>query len=120
MFRWNLTRQIEKEIDKIRDLGQPVFLGELDRWYVAPEPGKNGADVVLAAIATYVEPSGDIEDSLPIAGKAKLPPPNEPIPDDTLAIIKRYLDNNEKTLASLHELDRYDEYRYPIDLALPF
>jgi hypothetical protein len=116
LFRVTGSLKLKKQIEALRNQGYPVTLEELDRWYNIPEGAKNAADIYKSAFSNYVEWDKEEMRALPIVGKASLPARNEPLDDPNLQLVDKFLSDNRKTLALLHEAASIEHSRYPIDL----
>ncbi len=117
-WRVNLRREINAELARIRAEGYPVTPAELEAWYPYPK-GENAADVYLRAFAAMVEPTEEEKEILPIVGKAKLPPPGEPIPAEMLAAMEAHLEKNSEALRLLHEAGKVEGCRWPGEGSFP-
>ena len=116
-YVWNLRRQVAGRLNAIRAAGYPVTLQELDAWYVEP-PGENAADYYLEAVQRISGVTDEQRETLPILGKAKLPPLGQPLAKEMKTAIAKYLADNEGALAVLHEAAAVKECRYPVDLTM--
>ena len=100
-FRLSLKSKLQARIDTIRAAGYPVTCAELDKWYTIPENVENAAHTIIDAFWCYRE-MGEIE-SLPLVGRAKLPPRTEPLTEEMKASIAQYISDNNETLSLLHK-----------------
>jgi len=118
LFRLRLKSKLRARIDAIRAAGYPVTCAELDKWYAIPENAENTADTIMDAFWCYRE-MGGIE-SLPVVGRAKLPPRSEPLTEEMKASIAQYIADNNEALTSLHKVSSIEHCRYPVDLSSGF
>jgi hypothetical protein len=116
IFRLCLKSKLRDRIDAIRAAGYPVTCTELDKWYTIPENVENAADTIIDAFWSYRE-MGEIK-SLPIIGRAKLPARTEPLPEEMMTSIARYITDNNEALILLHKASAIEHCRYPIDLSI--
>ena len=114
-FRLNLKHELRKRIEAIRADGYPVTCSELDRWYSIPSDVENSAYYVLDAAYSYKKAQD--EDLLPVLGKEELPGRTETMPEEMQNLIIQFLENNKKSLESLHKINEPVYERYPIDLS---
>jgi hypothetical protein len=118
VFRLSVRAKVQSRIEAIRAAGYPVTLAELDEWYTIPEGAENAADTLIEAFLNYYEWNSTELKSLPIAGRAELPPRTEPLTQETKALIAQYLSDNQQALKLLHEAAAIKNCRYPVDLSL--
>ena len=115
IFRYALHRRVVVELARIRAMGYPTTLAELDAWYPMPS-GPNAADVYVEAYGALVRDE-ELEELLPrFDSGARFPKPDEPLGADLLAAAGAYLAQNERTLALLKEAAAIPECRFRIDL----
>jgi len=115
-FRWSLSRRLAQQIQWLESRGYPVTLEQLDDWYVLPDGAENAADLYLAAFASLGEWDRDAMEGLPIVTSARLPEPNQPLDEETCALMRDYLADNAETFEWLERAAQLKHTRYPVDL----
>jgi hypothetical protein len=118
--RLSLKSKLQKRIDAIRAAGYPVTCAELDKWYAIPPNVENAAYKIIDAFTYYKKWDREKAELLPVAGKAKLPPRTEPMPEEMKALITQYVADNNEALELLHAGAAIEHCRYPIDLSAGF
>lgn len=104
-------RQIDAELQRIRDEGYPTTLEELNDWCAMP-PGENAADRYYRAFAAMVEDS-EFQERVKEIGEPEL---GEVYSDDAVEIIRAYLAKNEEALALSLAAPISSEACYDVDL----
>ncbi len=120
VFRLSVRSKLLARIEVIRAAGYPVTLTELNEWYTIPEDAENAADTLIDAFLCYHEWNSTKLESLPIVGRAELPPRTEPLAEETKGLVAQYLADNQQTLELLHKAAPIEHCRYPVDLSLGF
>src|SRR5437667_128641 len=114
-YRLYLAHKINVKIDQIRQAGLPVTTAELNQWYAAVPPEENAALILTNAFAYLVKGNTNSPD-LPIIGRGKLPPRNEPLPPEMRQAIADYVAPNQAALELLEKGLTRKSCRYPVDL----
>jgi hypothetical protein len=114
-YRLYLTHKIKVKIAQIRQAGFPVTTAELNQWYAAVPPEENAALLLTNAFAQLVKGYTNTPD-LPIIGRGKLPPRNEPLPPEMKQAIVAYVATNQLALDFLEKGLALKSCRYPVDL----
>ncbi len=52
-YRISLRVSVNSRLDAIRSAGFPATCAELDKWYMEPPAGQNGADIYVRAFAQF-------------------------------------------------------------------
>ena len=120
LFRLSLRYKLRARIDAIRAAGYPVTCAELDKWYTIPENVENAAYTLMDAFSYYKKWNNDKSESLPVIGRAKLPPRTEPLGEEMKGLITQYIADNNEALKLLHAGAAIEHCRYPIDLNAGF
>lgn len=120
LFRLSLKSKLQARIDAIRAAGYPVTCAELDKWYTIPENVENAAYTLMDAFSYYKLWNKEESESLPVIGRAELPPRTEPLGEEMKALITQYIADNNEALSLLHEAAAIEHSRYPIDLSAGF
>jgi hypothetical protein len=120
LYRFNLSRKLERRLDEIRTAGYPVTGAKLNEWYSIPDGVENSADTFLLAFSYYEKWKRDYENQLPIVGRADLPSRTAPLDETMRQLIADYLADNQKTIELLHEGAAIEHGRYPIDFRMGF
>jgi len=115
-YRLSLKSKLKARIDAIRAEGYPVTCAELNEWYTIPENVENAADTIIDAFWCYRE-LGETK-SLPLVGQAKLPARTEPLPEEMMASIAKFIADNNEALTLLHKASAIEHCRYPLDLSI--
>src|SRR6266550_2275406 len=95
-YRLYLAHKIKVKIRQIRQTGFPVTTAELNQWYAAVPPEENAALILTNAFAHLIKGNTNSAD-LPIIGRGKLPPRNEPLPLEMKQAIADYVATNQST-----------------------
>lgn len=111
IFRIRTKFRLKERIDAIRAAGYPATCVELDRWYSIPRDVENAAYTCEDAFLSLRKWEGDKLDSLPVAGRAELPPRNEPIPPEMKTLIAEYVVDNNEAIDLLHEAAKIEHCR---------
>jgi hypothetical protein len=114
-YRLYLAHKIKVKIGQIREAGFPVTTAELNKWYAAVPPENNAALILTNAFAHLVKGNTNSPD-LPIIGRGKLPPRNEPLPPEMRQAIADYVATNQVALELLEKGLALKSCRYPVDL----
>jgi hypothetical protein len=120
LLRFSLKSELEKRFDAIRAAGYPVTCTELDEWYCIPPGAQNAADYFLEAFSYYFQYDQRHHKyllSLPLVGRAQLPPRTQPVPEGTNRLIREYLTENHQALEFLHKAPAVEHCRYPVDFS---
>jgi hypothetical protein len=117
-FRLSVKSKLQSRIDAIHAAGYPVTCAELNEWYTIPENVENAAYTIIDAFWCYRE-LGETK-SLPLVGQAKLPARTEPLPEEMMASIAKFIADNNEALTLLHKASAIEHCRYPLDLSLGF
>ena len=120
IFRLSLKSKLQARIDAIRAAGYPVTCAELDKWYAIPENVENAAYTIIDAFSYYKQWDESKSKSLPVIGRAELPPRTEPLDEEMKALVTQYIADNNEALSLLHEAAAIEHSRYPIDLSAGF
>ena len=120
IFRLRVRFRLRDRIEAIRAAGYPATCAELDRWYNIPHDVENAAYTMEEAFMMLNPWDKEKSKSLPVAGRAELPPRTEPIPTEMKTLIAEYVADNNEALELLHEAAKIEHCRYPIDLSAGF
>ena len=120
IFRLSLRSKLNGRIEAIRAAGYPVTCAELDKWYTMPENAENAAYTIIDAFSHYKLWDEDKAKSLPVVGRAELPPRTEPLGEEMKALIAQYVADNNEALELIHAGAAIEHSRYPIDLNAGF
>src|SRR6266516_3684197 len=88
-YRLYLAHKIKAKIRQIRQAGFPATTAELNNWYAAVPPEENAALILTNAFAHLVQVNTNTP-NLPIIGRGKLPPRNEPLSPEMRQTIADY------------------------------
>jgi hypothetical protein len=113
-YRLYLAHKVKVKIGQIRQAGLPVTTAELNQWYPAVPPEKNAAFTLTNAFAHLVKVNTNTP-NLPIIGRGKLPPRNEPLPQEMRQAIADYVTTNHVALDLLEKGLALKSCRYPVD-----
>lgn len=116
-YRLNLKSNLQAKIDAIRAAGYPTNCVELDIWYKIPPNVENAAYTIEEALSSLKKWDKEKSESLPIIGRAELPPLTEPLATDMKTIIAEYVADNNEALELLHRASGIEDCRYPINLS---
>ncbi|TKJ33953.1 MAG: hypothetical protein CEE38_19100 [Planctomycetes bacterium B3_Pla] len=119
-FRLSTKFKLRAGIDAIRAAGYPVTCAELDQWYNIPPDAENAAYIIEDAFSFYKKWDREKSKSLPLVGKAKLPPRTESLPAEMKALIVEFIADNNEAIELLHAGAAVEHCRYPIDLSAGF
>jgi len=119
-YRLSLKSKLRAKIDAIRTAGYPVTLAELDRWYKIPPNVENAAYTIEEALSLYKSWDKEKSRSLPLIGRAELPPRTEPLPAEMITLITEYVTDNNEALKLLHQAAGIEHCRYLVDLTAGF
>ncbi len=116
--RSSKNNQIDREIQKLKVAGFPTNAEELDAWYRIDSGMKNPASAILEAISLRSQVKWN-STNMPVVGRTKLPESDQPIPENQMAEMKRYLAANQEALSGLMKVLESNPHvaRYPIDLS---
>jgi hypothetical protein len=114
LFRWNLSRRIDKALDAIRAQGYPVTLEELDAWYEVPPEGENAAGVLLDAYACSMPLPRELSDAVSRLFQGKLVGRTEPLPEHVRTLMVEYAAANETAFELLYQAGGMTRARWPI------
>src|ERR1043165_2163129 len=92
-YRLYLAHKINVRIGQLRQAGLPVTTAELNQWYAAVPPEQNAALILTNAFAHLVSVNTNTP-NLPIIGRGRLPPRNEPLPPEMKQAIADYVATN--------------------------
>jgi hypothetical protein len=120
IFRLSLRSKLNARIEAIRAAGYPVTCAELDQWYEIPPDAENAAYTIEDAFSFYKEWDKEKSRSLPVVGRAELPPRTEALPAEMKTLIAEYIADNNEALELLHAGAGIENCRYPIDLSAGF
>ena len=120
IFRLRVKFRLRDRIEAIRAAGYPATCAELDRWYSIPRDAENAAYTMEEAFMMLNPWNKERSESLPVAGRAELPPRTEPIPPEMKTLIAEYVADNNEALELLHEAAKIEHCRYPADLSVGF
>ena len=120
IFRLSLRSKLNARIEAIRAAGYPVTLEELDKWYAIPDNVENAAYTIEEAFSFYEEWDKGKSKSLPLFGKAELPPRAEPLAEETRSLVAQYLADNQEALELLHAGAEVEHSRYSTDVSAGF
>ena len=120
IFRLSTKFKLRARIDAIYAAGYPVTGAELDRWYNIPPDVENAAYTVEEGLSFYEEWDKERSKSLPLIGRAELPPRTEPLAEGMKSLIAEYIADNNEALELLHAGAAIRDCRYPIDLSAGF
>jgi hypothetical protein len=113
-YRLYLAHKVKVKIGQIRQAGFPVTTAELNQWYPAVPPEKNAAFTLTNAFGHLVNVNTNTP-NLPIIGRGKLPPPNDPLPPEMRQAIAEYVATNQVALELLERGLALKSCRYPVD-----
>jgi len=116
-FRLSLKSKLQVRIDDIRAAGYPVTCIELDQWYKIPPNVENAAYTIEDAFSLYKTWDKEKSRSLPLIGRAELPPRTESLPTEMKTLIAEYISDNNEALELFHKAAEIEHCRYPIDLS---
>ncbi len=119
-FRLSTKFKLRAGIDAIRAAGYPVTCVELDQWYNIPPDAENAAYTIEDAFSFYKDWDKEKSKSLPVVGRAKLPPRTEALSAEMKALITEYIADNNEAIELLHAGAAVEHCRYPIDLSAGF
>jgi len=85
-----------------------------------PENAENAAYTIIDAFSYYKPWDEEKLKSLPVVGRAELPPRTEPLGEEMKALITQYVADNNEALELLHAGAAIEHSRYPIDLNAGF
>jgi len=114
-YRLYLAHKVKVKIGQIRQAGLPVTTAELNKWYAAVPPDENAALILTNAFAHLVKVNTNTP-NLPIIGRGKLPPRNEPLSPEMSQAIADYVATNQMALELLEKGLALKSCRYPVDL----
>ncbi len=119
--RTGRDKEVERELQKLRDAGYPTNAAELDAWYKIDSSVENPASEILNAIS-LMSKSPVKSTNLLVLGRAELPEFDQPISNDQMTALRQFLTTNEETLKELKRIlnTRPESVRYPVDLSLGF
>ena len=117
VFRINTKFKLRARIDAVRAAGYPVTCAELDQWYSIPADAENAAYTMEDAFSFLQEWENEKKKSLPLVGKAKLPPRTEPLSTEMKTLIAEYIADNNEAIELFHEAAKIEDCRYPVDLS---
>ena len=120
IFRISARFKLRARIDAIHAAGYPVTCAELDQWYKIPPDVENAAYTIEDAFSFYNEWDKEKSKSLPVVGRAELPPRTEPLPAQMKNLIAEYVADNNEALELLGAGAAIENCRYPIDLSAGF
>ncbi|MEA3226148.1 MAG: hypothetical protein U9Q07_09370, partial [Planctomycetota bacterium] len=81
---------------------------------------ENAAYTIEEAFSFYKKWDKEKSKSLPVVGRAELPPRTEPLPTEMKSLIAEYIADNNEALELLHVGAGIQDCRYPIDLSAGF
>ena len=113
----SLQDRLDSELERLRAIGCPVTLKELDNWYTAVPDNENAALIYEKAfplIQAY--PSLD-KGKIILKGDPPFPPLGEPFSDEIIAANKKYIGINSSFFRLIKEASKKDKARYSIDYA---
>jgi len=113
-YRVALRKGVEAEIQALRGEGYPTTIEELKAWHPPLPAEQNAASTYYKAFHRL----GYEPEEMPY--QCDLPALGEPIPEETLATIEKYLTDCRGTLDLLHEAGRYEQCRYHVDFDRPW
>jgi len=116
-YRLNLKSNLQDKIDAIRAEGYPTNCIELDMWYKIPPNVENAAYTIEKALSLFKTWDKEKSKSLPLIGRAELPPRTEPLAADMKALIAEYVADNNEALGLFHRAAGIEYCRYPINLS---
>jgi hypothetical protein len=119
-YRLSLKSKLQVKIEAIRAAGYPVTCAELDQWYKIPPDADNAAYTIEEAFSFYKTWDKEKSKSLPLVGRAELPPRTEPLPVEMKTLIAEYVADNNEALELFHKAAGIEHCRYPIDLSAGF
>lgn len=99
----NGERRLQRKIQELHAKGFPITFEEIEQKRRLPEGTPNAADLYQKAFDAYQEPPEQDKPLLPYVGSAKLPEPGEPLPEEMMAAIKRFVEYNQKSLELLKQ-----------------
>ncbi|MBL7224426.1 MAG: hypothetical protein ISS72_11280 [Candidatus Brocadiae bacterium] len=110
------TFQINRRVRAMRQAGEPTSLAELAAAYPEPPEGQNAAPILQKAF-DLMEKIGDDGNHplLPIAGNAKLPAIDQPIPPAMRGASQAYLTDHAEVLELLHQAAEKEGCKFPIN-----
>lgn len=115
--RLNLKLNLQDKIDAIRAEGYPTNCIELDMWYKIPPNVENAAYTIEKALSLFKTWEKEKSESLPLVGRAELPPRTEPLAVDMKTLIAEYVADNNEALELFHRAGGIEYCRYPINLS---
>jgi len=116
-YRLNLKSNLQDKIDAIHAAGYPTNCIELDKWYKIPPNVENAAFTIEEALSLFKKWDKEKSESLPLVGRAELPPRTEPRPTDMKVLIAEYVADNNEALDLFHRAAGIEYCRYPINLS---
>jgi hypothetical protein len=118
IFRISTRFKLRDRIDAVRAAGYPVTCAELDRWYGIPPDVENAAYTMEEAFLFLNAWDKEKSKSLPVVGRAELPPRTEPLPAEMRTLIAEYVADNNEALELLQTGAEIEDCRYKVDLSL--
>ncbi len=110
VWRRQQPQAIGQRLAKLRAVGLPTTLTELDTWYSAVPDKENGALLLIEAASSF---RAGGETNLPIVGYAKEPPRGQPWPPELLVAAQAHLASNQEGFNKLHAALGHPRSRYP-------
>ncbi len=116
VFRWRVGANLEAAQQRVRDAGYPVTYAELDEYYARPTSGENRAFLLQFAFDARQAPGWNMQDNLPICGKAELPHRTQAIPEEQVRAMRAYALINLQASDAVFESFEYDACRFSVDM----
>jgi hypothetical protein len=129
LWSWNNTREVDAELARLREAGEPVTAADLEAMYRLPEGADDVTDLILTAIGPlegkeFKEALDALPDWETDDAERKIPPPGEAWPRQ--AEVELFLSQYATQLSQLHEAARRGgaarfptDFRLGIDMDLP-
>lgn len=118
IFRLNTKFKLRARVDAIRAAGYPATCAELDQWYKLPRDVENAAFTLEEAFLYLSRWDKGEAASLPLVGRAELPPRTESLPAEMSSLMADYVADNNEALELLHAGAAVENCRYTVDLSL--
>lgn len=114
-FRAMKERGIVGKLAKLRQMGHPTTMAELNAWYLAVPAESNAAVGLLAAMEMF--PSV-VPDKLPIFGeKSARVEPFEPWSEEAKSLASDYVSSNSAAYAAVSQALKLPGSRYPVAIS---
>lgn len=116
VFFWlnlQLSVELNKRLKRIRSVGEPITLNELNEFYATVPANLNAANVYTQAF-NLIEKS---RSHIFLENLDGLPLNSEPLPEDLRKAMAAAVAENQSTFAALEKTAMFKDCRYPVDYA---